>query len=177
MKGERKNIRLSKWDYSSEGVYFITVCCCNRSLYLDSINNKNKVILSGIGQIAAQFWLEIPSHFPHIKIDKFVIMPNHVHGILFLDYSLTGKYERVAKNIKYRSINKFSNPVKNSISIIINQYKSSVKRWCNQNGYEYFQWQPRFYDQILRNEKSIDAIRQYINTNPRNWIDDDLYNS
>lgn len=74
-----------------------------------------------------------------------------------------------------QNINQFSKPVKNSISVIINQYKSSVKRWCNQKASNHFRWQSRFYDQILHNEISIDMISEYISTNPKNWIGDDLY--
>jgi putative transposase len=67
-----------------------------------------------------------------------------------------------------QNINQFSKPVKNSVSVIINQYKSSVKRWCNKNGFDHFQWQSRFYDQILYDENSIDNIKIYINNNPKN---------
>jgi putative transposase len=75
-----------------------------------------------------------------------------------------------------QNINQFSKPVKNSVSVIINQYKSSVKRWCNKNGFDHFQWQSRFYDQILYDENSIDNIKIYINNNPKNWKEDDLFN-
>jgi putative transposase len=70
---------------------------------------------------------------------------------------------------------RFSRPIKNSVSVIINQYKSSVKRWCNKNAYHDFQWQTRFYDQILHEEIAIDKIREYIHNNPRNWKEDELY--
>lgn len=75
-----------------------------------------------------------------------------------------------------RNINQFSKPLRNSVSVIINQFKSSVKRWCNKNGYNHYQWQTRFYDHILHNEDSIDRIREYIGNNPKNWSDDELYN-
>jgi REP element-mobilizing transposase RayT len=75
-----------------------------------------------------------------------------------------------------QNINQFSKPVKNSVPVIINQYKSSVKRWCNKNRFDHFQWQPRFYDQILHNENSIDKIREYIYNNSKNWTEDELYN-
>jgi len=75
-----------------------------------------------------------------------------------------------------QQINQFSKPVRNSVSVIINQFKSSVKRCGNKNGFNYFQWQSRFYDQILHNENSIDKIREYICNNPKNWSDDELYN-
>jgi hypothetical protein len=76
-------------------------------------------------------------------------------------------------NIK---VNQFSKPIKNSVSVIVNQYKSSLTRYCNKNGFNDFRWQPRFHDQILNNEKSIDSIREYIFKNPRNWKEDELYN-
>jgi REP element-mobilizing transposase RayT len=191
---ERKHLRLTDWDYSSEGVYFTTICCKDRQSYFGSISN-NEIVLSEIGLIASQYWLEIPDHFPHVKLDEFIIMPNHIHGILILDYSLVGIRHGVSLQSPSRdivgschdmtlhskiesnqNINQFSKPLKNSISVIINQYKSSAKRWCNRNGFDHFQWQSRFYDQILHNENSIDKIREYICNNPKNWAEDELYN-
>jgi len=173
---DRKHLRLSGWDYSSESVYFITICCNEKQQYLGRIYN-NKVELSEIGMVASQYWVEIPYHYPHVKLDEFVIMPNHIHGLLILDYSLIGsnKPKYIISGESHNKVsNQFSKPLKNSISVIVNQYKSSVKRWCNRNSLSYFKWQPRFYDQVLRNDKSIDIIREYIFTNPGNWIMDEL---
>jgi REP element-mobilizing transposase RayT len=72
-------------------------------------------------------------------------------------------------------INQFSKPIKNSVSVIVNQYKSSLKRWCNKNGCNYFRWQSRFYDHIIREEESIDQIRAYIRSNPKNWLSDEMF--
>lgn len=216
MNRERKHIRLKDWDYSSEGIYFITICCHERQSFFGKINN-NEMILSEIGSIATQYWLEIPDHFAHIKLDEFVVMPNHIHGLLILDYRQVGTRHGVSLHSQpddtvgschgmtlpgiltnngvennangnrhgmtpptiqesNQNINQFSKPIKNSVSVIINQYKSSVKRWCNKNGFINFQWQPRFYDQILHNEDSIDNIREYIYNNPKYWTVDELYN-
>lgn len=194
MNRERKYIRLTNWDYSSEGVYFITICCHDRHSFFGKIED-NEMILSEIGSIASKYWMEILNHFPHVKLDEFVVMPNHIHGIIILDYSLVGTRHGVSlhspscDNVgschgmtlpsnqrSNQNINQFSKPVKNSISVIINQYKSSVKRWCNKNASNQFRWQSRFYDQILNDENSIDMIREYIYNNPKNWIGDELYN-
>jgi REP element-mobilizing transposase RayT len=194
MNNKRKHHRLTDWDYSLDGTYFITICCNERHPYLGTIT-KNTMVLSEIGSISSQYWLEIPDHFPYVRLDDFVIMPNHIHGILVLDNSLVGPRHGVAlqqpisdivgschgmtlpiRKESNQNINQFSKPVKNSVSVIINQYKSSVKRWCNKNGFEYFHWQSRFYDQILTMGKSIDNIREYIWNNPKNWNEDDLYN-
>jgi len=174
----RKHLRLMDWDYSSEGVYFVTICCHERQSCFGSICD-NEIIPSEIGKIASQFWLEIPNHFPHVKLDEFIVMPNHIHGILILDYSLVGTRHGMTlppRKGSNHNINQFSKPLKNSVSVVINQYKSSVKRWCNQNSLDYFRWQSRFYDEILHNEDSINRIREYIYNNPINWIGDELYN-
>jgi putative transposase len=152
-----------------------------------------KMILNELGKMASSFWKEIHEHFPHVFLDEYVIMPNHIHGILILDYSVAGTRHGVSLPTNYygdvgschgmtlhgmtprgNGLNKFSKPVKNSVSVIVNQYKSTLKRWCNKNGYVSFQWQSRFYDKIIWNENSMDEVRYYIRDNPRNWDKDGL---
>lgn len=166
----RKSKRLAGWDYSSSGVYFVTICCFNRLPFLGNIFN-DKVILSEIGIIATAYWSEIPFHFPHIKLDEFIVMPNHIHGILILDYSIIG----LNRNNTGQDFNKnqFSQPVKNSVSVIINQYKSSVKRWCNKNDFDFFRWEGKFYDEIVRNDSALENMKAYIRNNPQNWGKDE----
>ncbi len=89
MYKERKSLRLAGYDYSSAGIYFITICTRDRVSSFGKITDT-KITLSEIGMIARQFWLEIPNHFKHVSLDDFVIMPNHLHGILILDYSIVG---------------------------------------------------------------------------------------
>jgi putative transposase len=181
MLRERKNIRLKDWDYSSEGIYFLTICCRERKSFFGKIEN-NKMHLSDIGSIASRFWMEIPTHFPHVKLDEFVIMPNHLHGIIILDYTVVGLRHGVALQSTHDNVvrssqntNQFSKPLKNSVSVIINQFKSSVKRWCNNNGFVNFEWQPRFYDHLIHDEYSIQKIRAYIKNNSSKWSVDELY--
>jgi len=136
--------------------------------------------LSEIGKIAKKYWLEIPKHFKNTRLDEFIIMPNHIHGIIAIEYKINKI--KLINNVETRhgvslqknenNFNQFSKMVKNSISSIINQFKSSVKRYANKNQIP-FHWQPRFYDHIIRNEKSLDEIRQYIKTNPLKWEDDE----
>ena len=181
---ERKHLRLKNWDYSKDGIYSVTICCHNKQKFFGNICD-GQISLSEIGEISSKYWLEIPQHFSHVKLDEFVVMPNHIHGILILDCSLVGTRHGVSLHSsiddKVGSCHgmtlqsQFSRPIKNSVSVIINQYKSSVKRWCNKHGHCNFQWQSRFYDQILKNEIAIDNIREYIHNNPRNWKEDELY--
>ncbi len=205
MYRERKNIRLKDRDYSSEGIYFITICCRERKSFFGKIENK-QMHSSDIGRIASQYWMEIPTHFPHVRLDEFTIMPNHLHGIIILDYSMVGTCHGMSLPLPhdgsvgsrhgvalpaindntiesrhdisqptFHKTNQFSKPIKNSVSVIVNQYKSSVKRWCNKNGFNNFSWQSRFYDHIVYDEWSIQNIRIYIKNNPSNWKDDELF--
>jgi REP element-mobilizing transposase RayT len=169
---ERKSKRLIGWDYSSSGIYFVTICCNDRQSFLGHIFN-NTVLLSEIGMKANEFWSEIPKHFKHVKLDEFIIMPNHIHGLLIIDYSISEPYRDQTRHT-YRK-NHFSQPVKDSVSVIVNQYKSSLKRWCNQNGFDFFKWQYRFFDEIIRNDDALENSRAYIRNNPKNWKKDENF--
>jgi REP element-mobilizing transposase RayT len=83
-KYRTESIRLTEWDYSSTGYYFVTICTKNMECVLSGITN-GKVVLTGIGNIAKKHWLEIPEHFQNIKLDEFIIMPNHIHGIVIIN--------------------------------------------------------------------------------------------
>ena len=165
----RKNIRLNNFDYRSNYRHFITICTKNRENLLGRIEGQN-LIYSAIGEIVKKFWLEIPDHFQHVVLDKFVIMPNHIHGIIKLDYSQINAigtcHGMSLLKPEKRIYNQFRKPLSGSISVIINQYKSSVKRWCNKNGFKSFTWQSRFYDHIINNRSELYNIREYIISDP-----------
>jgi REP element-mobilizing transposase RayT len=78
-----ESARLKGYDYSSEGIYFVTICTQNFIPYFGHIES-GRMIISGYGEIVTKFWIEIPFHFPSVRLDEFVVMPEHVHGIIFL---------------------------------------------------------------------------------------------
>ncbi len=80
-KHHRKSIRLKEYDYSSPGAYFVTICTKDRAEIFGNVVD-GKMILNELGEIVNRCWLEIPTHFPHAHLDEFVIMPNHMHGII-----------------------------------------------------------------------------------------------
>ncbi len=164
--------RLKNYDYSSNGVYFITICSAKREHFFGEIGNASNVCvsLSPIGEIVQKYWNEIPQHFPFVKLDEMVIMPNHVHGIIWIDK----KDDVVGVEMPKLDVSTIRN--KNhkiewkpgTIGVIINQFK----RICTINSRKInpnFGWQSRFYDHIIRNEKSLHNIRNYIIRNPEMW--------
>ena len=172
--------RLQTWDYANNGAYFITICTQNREHFFGNI--KNGIMqLSEIGKLAAQFWYEIPNHFPMVELGNFVVMPNHVHGILIIDKTNDEPFvetrQCLVSNIETNSIigsSRFQNQGKNTISSIVGSYKSIVTKMSRQINPN-FGWQSRFHDHIIRNSESFENIQHYIEQNPLNWKEDGFY--
>jgi len=168
---KRQSIRLKGYDYTKEGLYFITICIHNRECLFGEIEN-GEMVLNEIGIIANKYWMEIPNHYTQVTLHEHIVMPNHLHGII----EIVGGYSGVGKchGISLRE-RQFAKPIAGSVSTIINQYKSAVKRWCNTNNCQWFQWQSRFHDHIIRNEQSYQTISNYIINNPAKWQEDKFY--
>jgi putative transposase len=169
-KHHRRSIRLKGYDYSQSGAYFITVCTKNRSPLLGTIVN-GEMRPSPIGEVSEKLWDEIPHHFSDVQLDEFVIMPNHVHGIILLwGDSQRPSGRDVQLNIPTTQ-NYYSriSPKKKTLSVIIRTYKGAIIAWCRTNSFNHFEWQTGYFDHIIRNEKSLNRIRSYIATNPKRW--------
>jgi len=172
----RKPNRWKDYNYSRNGLYFLTICTKNRRDYFGTIvgdNDRCSLQLSDIGIIAQTDWLAIPDHFNAAKLDEFVIMPNHIHGILIVDngddHSPTGNNPPVGNNDRC-SLRGAGPRNMELIPKIISQYKSSVTREIRkQYGNHEFGWQKSYHDRIIRGEKSLNRIRNYIRNNPENW--------
>lgn len=159
-----ESARLKEWDYSSPWWYYVTINTKDHREWFGRIEN-GRMELNELGIIVEQEWLKTKTLRANIDLDYFVVMPNHLHGIIILDAVETRRGESLQK----QDTSRFSKPVKNSLSVIINQFKGAVKRWANRNDYHNFAWQPRFYDRIIRNEKELYNIRKYIEQNPWRW--------
>jgi REP element-mobilizing transposase RayT len=269
-KHHRRSLRLPGYDYSAPGWYFITICLQKSSRFLAGIRN-GVADLTALGRIADEYWRQIPAHYPQTEVDEYVMMPDHMHGILrirpddapgpvgrgiagvgrngadkiivgaghggggivgagnglarpdhghgvngiivraghgadinnvrvdHLDGGIVADINNVrvdhldggivgvdhgqplrdglprqrnncqsphADSTNIGVISVYQHVVPGSIPAIISQYKSSVKRWCNKNGYRLFQWQRNYYEHIIRDEYALDRIRQYIRENP-----------
>jgi putative transposase len=164
--------RLQLWDYANDGVYFITICTKNRECYFGNIVDA-RFIVSEMGQLAHDIWMRIPNHFPFITLDAFVVMPNHVHGILILKND-DAPVLPIASSQQQPSggITGHSNPMaKDNISEVIRWYKGRCSFGIRKI-HAAFVWQSRFHNHIIRDGKSFDVIRNYILTNPEKWNDD-----
>lgn len=167
--------RLKGWDYTSPGEYFVTICTKGM------VERFGRVIggvmqLDDIGDAACRCWIQIPNHHADIVLDEFVVMPNHVHGIIVINEHQGENRRDVAGNVSTGTPPSIS-PKCGSLSTIIRSYKSAVTNWCHAHGYDDFAWQPRFYDHIIRNDKSLNAIREYIRNNPALWEADRNHSS
>ena len=118
------------------------------------------------------FWKKIPEHYPFVNLDAFIIMPNHIHGIIIIDKNV--EMQNFA-SLQYENStsNKFG-PQSQNLATLIRGYKAVVKKYATMNNI-IFTWQPRFYDRIIRNEFELFNIRKYVVYNPYKWEDDKYY--
>jgi len=180
----RKSVRLKGYDYSKSGYYFVTINLDNVRCML-AVWNTGVLTLTPIGEIIRKYWNEIPLHYPNASMDEFVIMPDHLHGIIGINDSSHGscsckgvqlnaptnnkpqKTDNTTGNVKqpnpyFAAIT----PAGRSLSVIIRNFKATVKHWCNEHGYPQFKWQRNFHEHIIRNDEELKLIRYYIQNNP-----------
>jgi len=152
-----KSARLKDWDYSSDGYYFVTICTKNKENFFGEIRNK-EMFLSPVGAIAEKFWQEIPEHFTNVKLDVFVVMPNHIHGIVIIDNWNEGvETPRRGVSTVDRNPHHKSEWKPNSLGSIINQFKSVCTKRVREINPD-FAWQPRFHDHIILDDKEHNNI-------------------
>jgi REP element-mobilizing transposase RayT len=158
MHQKRKRNRLKEYDYSNDGYYFITICVNDRNDYFGKIEGT-KCVLNQFGKTIKQILENIPVKYPYVSIDYYVIMPNHIHLIVIIDASnvVTGRDLSLVGKPK---------PKIKSLSEIIGAFKTISSKELHPKGLKEFKWQRSFYDRIIRNEKELYFIRQYIEQNP-----------
>jgi REP element-mobilizing transposase RayT len=170
----RRSIRLREYDYSRPGYYFVTICIHDRTQYLFGDIVRNEMVLNDIGKIAERCWQKIPSHFPHVKIDEFIVMPNHMHGIIHMgdSFNIVGvqNFEPLRKTNPLH--NKFRHIIPRSIGSIVRGFKIGVTKLVREREPGMVVWQRNYYDHIIRDENSLHLIRNYIRNNPARWDSD-----
>ena len=178
--------RLQHWDYGSDALYFVTICTQNREHYFGEIAD-GKMQLSETGKMSHRFWFEIPNHFPFVQLGEFVVMPNHVHGIIIIDKTGYDGDVRNDANVETQNFaslppqtttpptrGNIFGPQSQNLASIIRGYKIGVTKFARNNNIP-FSWQSRFHDHIIRNHESFQRISNYIINNPVNWQDDKFF--
>ena len=187
----RRSIRLQGYDYTRAGAYFITICTHDRACLFGDVTDE-QMQWNECGRLAHAAWEEIPLHFPQVDLDEWVVMPNHVHGIIVLasDPGKTVGTTRappgvaaVPRPTDARSTAAWATrasprrplgPQCGSIGAVVGSYKSAVSRrineLCRTPGAPV--WQRDYYDHIVRSEDELNRIREYIADNPARWADD-----
>ena len=150
----RRSIRLKDYDYSQNGFYFITICIEGKRCLLGRVND-DEVILSSVGEGVLKEWRDLPQRFVHVELGEFVIMPNHIHGILHF----SGQKEQG----------------RSSLGEVVGAFKSLCFRHYKDDGGIGHLWQRNYYEHIIRCPQSHGEITWYIHTNPMRWREDDLY--
>jgi REP element-mobilizing transposase RayT len=167
----RRSIRLKGYDYSQAGAYFITLCTQDRACLFGRVMN-GEMRLNDAGRMVWAEWHRLPERFPHLVLDAFVVMPNHVHGILVI----TDPAPTVGATVGATPTVGATTRVAPTVGNIIGAFKSRVTveyiRGVKTSGWPPFRgrlWQRNYYEHIIRNEHALNAIRQYIMENPRRW--------
>ncbi|OIP68571.1 MAG: transposase [Oscillatoriales cyanobacterium CG2_30_40_61] len=152
----RRSIRIPGYDYSQPGAYFVTICIWQRECLLGEIQDEN-ILLSNYGEVVNFNWFNLIRVYPHIELDSFVIMPNHIHGIIIIKEQNRG----------------------HSLSEIVRGFKTFSARRINQirsvSGIPV--WQRGYYEHIIRNETAFSKIQEYIINNPYNWETEEMHPS
>jgi len=173
----RRSIRLKGYDYSQAGLYFVTICCHNRMHLFGNVVNGG-MELNDAGKIADACWTEIPNHFPNAVLHEYIVMPNHVHGIVELKTDSNVVFvgaEIFLPLQKQPKQNAFQKMIPRSIGSIVKGFKIGVTKWSRKHTDIETVWQRNYHEHIIRNEQSCQTISKYIINNPFKWKADKLY--
>jgi hypothetical protein len=153
-----ESARLADWDYAARGWYFVTICTANRLPLFGKVV-EGRVQLSKIGIVADAELQTLSKHYKNITINGHIVMPNHVHAIVMMDGEHCFSPLATPHGVGTKT------PSPGSLSTIIRSYKAGVTRQCREMGLETLIWQSRFHDHLLRGDKAIAAVREYIRNN------------
>lgn len=158
----RKNNRWKIHNYSECGLYFVTICTRDKKELFGSVHNE-KMELNYLGKLVEEIWKNIPNYYKEVEIDEFIVMPNHIHGIIDINHTYvgTGYYPVPTNNIRARY---------GLLSKIVKSFKHTITNTIRRNNKNSVViWQRSFYDHIIRIEEALNDIRNYIINNPPKW--------
>ena len=161
----RRAIRLRGYDYTQQGAYFVTICTWGRLCALGDVV-ASEMVLSDAGQLAQAAWQALPQHYPGVRLDAWVIMPNHVHGIIVLEAGQRAGLKPAPTRL--------SPDPKPALSELVRAFKTFSARRINtaRNTAGSPFWQRNYYEHVIRDDDTLNRIRQYIVDNPAKWHED-----
>ena len=163
-----ESARLKNWDYSAEAAYFVTICTKDKKHFFGKIS-AGKMILSAIGEIAAKEWQNTKTIRPNIKVDVWIVMPNHLHGIIIVEPHCSAALQQWKNKDPQESQRNQFGPQSNNLASIIRGFKSATTKNIHIAGFNEFAWQARYYDHVIRDENELTRLREYIINNPKKW--------
>jgi REP element-mobilizing transposase RayT len=168
----RRPVRLKGYDYSQPGAYFVTICAHRQSCVFGEVRD-GRMRPNENGCILCRCCEDLPRHYPHVRIDSFVVMPNHVHGIIVLNETAVGAGLRPAPTESGMAFPRHALPE------IVRAFKAFSARRINElrNMSGRRVWQRGYYERVVRNEHELNRIRQYIADNPSRWLEDEYHPS
>ena len=179
MMKQRKPNRLPGYDYSQDNLYFVTSCvhdmiCCLGNVVgtgRDLSLQEPQMMLNEYGEIADQQWYWLAEQYPYIVLHEFIVMPNHIHGIIEINRNAI---VRTGRDLSVRDLSVL--PKIKSLSELMGAYKTTTSKKIHLSGFNEFAWQRSFHDNIIHNEKSYERISNYIINNPKSWDQDKFFN-
>jgi putative transposase len=170
-KRHRRSIRLQGFDYSQTGAYFVTICTRERTCIFGEVIDA-EMRLNNAGEVVDQCWLAIPKHFPDVDLDAYVVMPNHVHGILVITDGPVGAKDFSPLHNNKTTTRRLKGTLSGTIGSIVRGFKIGVTKRLRDATHNDTVWQRSYYEHIIRHEESLNRIRQYILHNPARWSSD-----
>lgn len=164
----RKSIRLKEYDYSQEGVYFITICTYNRECILGNVTD-GEMILTQFGEIVLECWNSLTGRYTDIELDKFIVMPNHVHGIIKIidNVGTIHKLPLQGKDCMNQQIERRRMLIPKVVGYFKMNAAKQINIMRNTPGIPF--WQKNYYEHIIRNVDKLNKIRKYMHYNPLKW--------
>ncbi len=178
----RRSIRLPSYDYSQPGAYFITLCTTQKQCWFGQIHD-GQMHINQLGKIVQTEWLKSAKMRPNLRLDEWIVMPNHLHGIVWIvesehqqksNSSPVLLAEANCRDLSNESSKQSFHRKANSLGSFIGGFKASVTKQINQfrKNTSIPIWQRNYYESIIQDERALDSIREYIQQNPQRWGED-----
>jgi REP element-mobilizing transposase RayT len=169
----RRSVRLPDYDYGGFGAYFVTLCTCDRQGHFGQVTGDS-VVLNEAGMLVTECWKAIPAHMPSVELDEFIVMPNHLRGIIWITGANSPATGRAPPWVAPTDESERPpGPIPGSLGAIIGAFKSvTAKRLGVFPELPSRIWQRNYYEEIIENDDSLNRIREYIIANPSRWSED-----